>query len=136
MIKNPPASGGDLRDASSIPGLGRSPRGGHGNPFQYSCLENPMDRGARWATVHSVATSWTRLKRLGMQALPLLVLVRAEPRALLAERIAHVAGPGSGSCPRWILPQISICKSPCDQVSLGTQKVTKKSSPWQLAALR
>ena len=59
-----------------------------------------MDRGARWATVHSVAKSWTRLKRLSMQALPLLVLVRAEPRALLAERIVHVAGPGSGSCPR------------------------------------
>ena len=45
-VKNLPASAGDTRDAGSIPGLGRSPGGGHGNPFQYSCLENPMDRGA------------------------------------------------------------------------------------------
>ena len=44
----------------SISRLGRSPGGGHGNPLQYSCLENPMDRGAWWATVHSVAQSWTR----------------------------------------------------------------------------
>ena len=49
---------GDLR---SIPGLGRSPGEGNGNPLQYSCLENPMDRGAWWATVHRVAKSWTRL---------------------------------------------------------------------------
>ena len=46
-------------DASSIPGLGRSLGGGHGNPLQYSCLENPMDRGAWWATVHRVAKSQT-----------------------------------------------------------------------------
>ena len=50
MVKNPPANGGlmspDIRDADSFPGLGRSPRGGHGNSLQYSCLENPMDRGA------------------------------------------------------------------------------------------
>ena len=54
MIKNPPAHSGDLRDAGSIPGLGRSPGGGHGSPLQYSCLENPMDRGAWRATVHRV----------------------------------------------------------------------------------
>ena len=45
----------------SIPGLGRSPGGGHGNPFQYYCLENPMDGGAWWAIVHGVAKSWTGL---------------------------------------------------------------------------
>ena len=50
-----------VRDAGSIPGLGRSPGGGHGNPLQYSCLENPMDRGAWRATVHRVAQSWTRI---------------------------------------------------------------------------
>ena len=44
VVKNPPANAGDIRDASSVPGLERSPGGGHGNPFQYSCLENPMDR--------------------------------------------------------------------------------------------
>ena len=48
-------------DPSSIPGLGRSPGEGNGNPLQYSCLENPMDGGAWWATVHGVAKSWTQL---------------------------------------------------------------------------
>ena len=48
-------------DPGSVPGLGRSPGEGNGTPLQYSCLENPMDRGARWATVHGVAKSWTRL---------------------------------------------------------------------------
>ena len=67
VVKNPPASAEDIRDAGLIPGLGRSPGGGHGNPLQYSCLENPMDRGARWATVHGVAKSWTQLKWLSMQ---------------------------------------------------------------------
>ena len=60
--KNMPANAGDKRDTSSILGLGRSPGGGHGNPLQYSCLENPMDRGAWRATVHGVAKSWTWLK--------------------------------------------------------------------------
>ena len=49
VVKNLPANAGD---ADSIPGSGRSPGGGHGNPLQYPCLENPMDRGAWWATVH------------------------------------------------------------------------------------
>ena len=59
MVKNPPANLGDSRDAGSIPGLGRSPGGGHGNPPQYSCLENPMDRGAWQAKVHGVTKSQT-----------------------------------------------------------------------------
>ena len=50
VVKNLPANSGDIRDTGSIPGWGRSPGGGHGNPFQYSCLENPMDRGAWRAT--------------------------------------------------------------------------------------
>ena len=49
----------DVRDAGSIPGSGRSPGEGHGNPLQYSCLENPMDRGACWATAHGVTKSET-----------------------------------------------------------------------------
>ena len=59
MVKNPLANAGDMRDTGSVPGLGRSPEGGHGNPLRYSCLENPMDRGAWWAMVHRVAKSWT-----------------------------------------------------------------------------
>ena len=62
--KNPSANAGDLRDADSIPGSGRYPGGGHGNPLQYSCLENPMDRGVCWATVHRIAKSWTQPKLL------------------------------------------------------------------------
>ena len=57
MVKNLPASADDVGDMSSVPELGRSPGGGNGNPLQYSCLENPMDRGAWWATVHGVAKS-------------------------------------------------------------------------------
>ena len=59
VTQNLPANAGDARDVGSIPGLGRSPGGRPGNPLHYSCLENPMDRGAWWATVHSVAKSQT-----------------------------------------------------------------------------
>ena len=55
--KNPPANAGDVTDVGSIPRSGRSPRVGNGNPLQYCCLGNPMDRGACWATVHGVAKS-------------------------------------------------------------------------------
>ena len=61
VVKNPPAN---AEDASSVPGLGRSPAEGNGNSLQYSCLENPMDRGAWQAEVHGVAQNRTRLKRL------------------------------------------------------------------------
>ena len=57
LVKNPPANSGGTRDSASIPGLGRSPGGGNGNLFQYSCLENPMDKGACRATVHGLAKS-------------------------------------------------------------------------------
>jgi len=58
-VKNPPANAGDIRDAGSVPGLGRSPGGGNSHPLQYSCLGNPMDRGAWRFTVLRVAKSWT-----------------------------------------------------------------------------
>ena len=59
VIKILPANTEDTGDTDSIPGLGRSPEGGHGNPLQYYCLENPMDRGTWWATVHGVTKSQT-----------------------------------------------------------------------------
>ena len=59
MVKNPSANVGDARDMGSIPGLGRCPGGGHGNLLQYSCLENPMDRGAWHAMLHRVAKNGT-----------------------------------------------------------------------------
>ena len=64
VVKNHPANTGDTADAGLIPGLGRSPGGGHGNPPQYSCLENPMDRGAWRAMVHRVTKSLIQLKQL------------------------------------------------------------------------
>ena len=68
VVKNLLANAQDVRDADFIPGLGRFPGEGHGKPLQYSCLENPTDRGAWWATIHWVAKSQTGLKRLSTQA--------------------------------------------------------------------
>ena len=66
LVKNLPADAGNITDAGSIPGSGRYPGGGHGNPLQYSCLGNPMDRGAWGVTIRGVAKSQTQLKRLSM----------------------------------------------------------------------
>ena len=65
VVKNSPANAGDV---GLTPGLGRCPGGGHGNPLQYSCLVNPVDRGAWWATFHRVAKSRTWLRRFNMHA--------------------------------------------------------------------
>ena len=66
VVNSLPANARIIRDAGLIPELGRSPGGGDGNPLQYSYLENPMDRGTWWDTVHGVTKSQTRLKRLGL----------------------------------------------------------------------
>ena len=79
VVKNQPANAGDIRDVGSIPGLGRSPEGGHDNRFQYSCLENPMDRGDWQATVHRVTESWTHSKQPSTHTHKLL------PRATIIE---------------------------------------------------
>ena len=71
MVKNLSANAEDITDMDSIAESGRSAGGGHGNTLQYSCLEDPMDRGAWWATVHRITKSRTRLKRLSTHALPL-----------------------------------------------------------------
>ena len=68
VAKNLPANAGDTKDVGLIPGSGRSPGEGNGNPIQCSCLETPLDRGARRATVHRVAQSRTSLKQLSTQA--------------------------------------------------------------------
>ena len=66
VVMNLPANAGDIRDTSLIPGSGRSPVGGKGNPLQYSCLENPMDRGAWQTIVHRIAKSQRQMKRLSI----------------------------------------------------------------------
>ena len=84
----------DVGDWDSIPGLGRSPGGGHGNPLQYPRLEDPMDRGAWWATVHGVAKSQTPLKGDGTEGGPgpgLSILIRASRPSRLGR------GPSRGS---------------------------------------
>ena len=86
MVKNMPAN---AEDASLIPGLGRSPGGGHGNPLQYSCLENPMNRGAWWAAVHGVAKIQTGLKRISMQHALLLILLHSPERLHLKSLISQ-----------------------------------------------
>ena len=68
VVKNLPANAGASGDEGLIPGSGGSPGEGNGNPFQYSCLQNPMDRGAWRAVVHRVTKSWTQLKQLNMHA--------------------------------------------------------------------
>ena len=69
VVQNPPASAGDIGDMGSIPGLGRSPGEGYGNPLQYFCLGYPMDRGPWRATAHGVTKSQTGLVPLSMYAL-------------------------------------------------------------------
>ena len=69
MVKKSSADSGDLNNAGLIPGSGRCPGGGHGNPLQYSCLENATDRRTWWAMVHRITKNWTRLKRLSMHVI-------------------------------------------------------------------
>ena len=79
VVKNLPANAGDIRDLGSVPGLGRSLGEGNGKPLQYSCLENPMDRGAWQTTVHRVAKSQTQMKQLSTHAWPSLQLSHVQP---------------------------------------------------------
>ena len=97
VVKNLPANAKDIRDAISLPGSRRSPGVGNGNTLQYSCLENPMDRGAWWATVHEVAKSWTQLKQLCMPAfmifmgIPLVAQRAKNPPAMQETRVQSLA---------------------------------------------
>ena len=124
MVKNPPPNAGD---PGSIPGSGRSPGGGHGNPLQYSCLDNPMDRGAWWATVHGVTNSQTQLKQLSTHA-PGLWPVAAEGVSLLPQRarlsVAHrlpieSTQPTRPIPPTPLCPNTSSCESLVCEASQG-----------------
>ena len=94
VVRNLPGNAGVVRDAGLILGLVKFPGEGHGNPLQYSCLENPMDRGAWWATLHEVAKSWTRLKQLStyaLQAVPVQCLITGN-------KITHAPGHRAVPC--------------------------------------
>ena len=99
----------DGGDSDSTPGPGRSPGGGHGNPLQNSCLENPMNRGAWWAAVQSVAKSWTGLKRLST------IKIRA-----VRLQVSDNDGMNFGIRDR---------KCPADEPSLGRKHPTWQSNP-------
>ena len=89
VVKNLPANAGDARDTGLIPGLRRSPGVGNGNPLQYSCLGNPMNRGAWWATVHGVAKSQTRLSICTHRLIKGLIYLSL-PRLLFLSRISFL----------------------------------------------
>ena len=89
VVKNLCASAGDKGDSGSIPGLGRSPGGGHGNPLRHSCLENPLDRGAWLATVHKFTKSQIGLKHLSAHACMYLSGERTEARAKIICQETH-----------------------------------------------
>ena len=97
VVNSPPTNAGYERDTGSILGWGRSHREGHGNQLQYSCLENPMDRGVWWATVHGVAKSCTWLKQLSNNSSIPLELIewymkeRKYPRNTTESRIINVS---------------------------------------------
>ena len=90
MVKNPPANARDIRKAGLIPGSGRSPGEQHGNPLQYFCLENHMDRGAWWATVQRVLKSRTQLKQLSMRACAYIIITshsKSESRPVVSDSL-------------------------------------------------
>ena len=127
LVKNLPANAGD---SGSIPGLGRSPGEGNGDPLQYSCLGSPMDRGSCWATVHGVSKSHTRLKQLSVcthththtpcekaevarekpSLLWRLVLWRAELRALRTS-YHFLAGGKEDVCTEECFRMVQVCSS-------------------------
>ena len=102
--KEPTCQCRDIRDAGLIPGLERSPREVCGNPLQYSCLENPIDKGAWWAMVHRIAKSWTRLKPLSKHSM-----------------YYYITASHSGLCSCWFYGSVSIV-----MVSEGLRKVHER----------
>ena len=119
VVKNPLANAEDIRDADSIPESGRSLGGGHGNPLQYSRMENPMDRGAWQAMVRRVTKSRTQLTRLGTRA-----------HALYAGCLSSLTQPSPGLLPFPASPSLSLCSEMSNQQTRAvvTQAVDQWSS--------
>ena len=93
LVKNLPASAGDIGDVGLIPGSGRSTGEGNGNPLQCSCLEDPRDRGSWWASVYGVAQSWTRPTRLSSSSVNifLLLYIISLRTSLVAQTVKHLS---------------------------------------------
>ena len=101
MAQRVKASAYNVEDLGSIPGLGRSPGEGNGSPLQYSCLENPMDKGAWWATVHGVTKSWTQLSdftftfsanEVATSPFPIYIPCLPQPLICFQKIFAHIVG--------------------------------------------
>ena len=109
MIKNLPASAGNLRDTCSITGLGRFPRGGHGNPLQFSCLENPMNRGAWCATTHMVIKSWMWLRWINMHTVVYAPIFSVRNKAYnlksIKEKLSSHTNITASFCSEFCLPR-------------------------------
>ena len=121
MVKDPSTNAGDIRDTGSIPGSGRSRGGGHGKPLQYSCLENPMDRGAWQAPLHRVTQSRTQLKQLSLHTHISLRSSRSVSRPVVSSSVtlwtvgllgASVHGIHQASVLEWVAISYSRGASP------------------------
>ena len=107
VVKNLPASAGDTRDMDLTPGSGRSPGGGHGNPLQCCCLENPMDRGAWWATVYGVAKSWDMTEatqHIRMQYSYYLIYINGLRNIAVSYKKAHLTISPTYSFKSFVIP--------------------------------
>ena len=137
VVKNPPASAGAVRDRGSIPGWGSSSGGGHGNPLQYSCLENLMDRGAWQATIHRLTKSQTWLKQLSRHACQGLSS-GSTPSSWKAKSFIFKGGCGlhimASTHHASTLPDLPTKVKPGQQyrtVSKPWQRKTEKTSHWK-----
>ena len=130
VVKNPPTSAGDIREASSIPGSGRSPGGGHGDPLQYSCLENPMDRGACQATSHRVANHQTQMKQISTHTSTDLICDRLENHSVFLSDIT-VTYLKTVSLHSYIFCFKILCNLTGPQIILDTLIVSWSFTPYE-----
>ena len=108
-LEDPLANAGDVGDSGLISGLGRSPGEGNGKPLQYSCLENPLDRGTWWAIVHRITKSWARLSDLAC--------TQKHTRAWSPARAGPGLCPAASGCSPGSLGALSTCQTPVYMVS-------------------
>ena len=106
MVKNTPANAGNMRDVGSLPGSGRFPGGGYGNPLQYSCLENSTDRGACWVIVRGVENSPTGLKHLALTCTCNNQLALSRPLPQRPQLLPYGPRPAANVCHEFFLEHV------------------------------